>query len=250
MDNNLESFKSSVMLCAKRLSLIEQINDINSLLNENFMLDKDFVNYYAKNVIKKGNVLLRFIVCAICLVPFVLLVSKFKLIDDSGPLFAILANVYWITIFIVLSKINKVKKIKIAKRDYLPDYAKRRNTIMKSRDDLKSYKNELQDELSQLIQIMNDRSICIIHQNYWDDAIKIWSLVELGRATSMASAINLFESIKREKQRDVVLQQQLENTQRTLESQIRAERLAQEAADNSSRAEMYSLFTLANTIRN
>lgn len=247
MDNNLESFKSSVMLCAKRLSLIEQISDIDSLLNENFMLDKDFVNYYAKNVIQKGNILLRFIVCGLCLVPFVLVVPKFM--DDQSPLFIITANVYWIGIFIILTKINKTRKIKIAKRDYLPDYAKRRDTIMRSRDDLKSYKNELQDELSQLVQIMNDRSICIIHQNYWDDAIKIWSLVELGRATSMASAINLFESLKREKQRDIVLQQQLENTQRTLESQIRAERLAQEAADNSSRAEMYSLFTLANTIR-
>jgi len=250
MNNNLEVFKSSVRLCAKRLSLISEINEIDNMLNENFMLDRDFINYYAKNYINKGNPLLRLIISGLPILTAGLIMPKYNLSNESGTIFAVGTAILCAIIFIALSLLNKIQKRKIVKRDYLPNYAERRDAIVKSRNDLKAYKAELQQELSELIQIMQDRNICVIHPNYWDDALKIWSLVELGRATSLASAINLFESQKRENQRDAVLQQQLENSQRALESQIRSERYAQEAAENSSRAELYSLFAFTNSITN
>lgn len=248
MNNNMEAFKSSVMLCAKRLSLIKEINEVDAVLGEGFMTDSEFVKYYAKNYVRKGSVLLRFLFCVACLVPFVLVLLKYKLVDDSGSAIAIIGNIFWIAIFVILTCINNLKKKSIARKNYLPDYAKRRETVENSREQLKSYKAELQQELGDLLEMMQDRNICILHQNYWDDALKIWSLVELGRATSMASAINLFESLKQEKKRDAVLQQQLENSQKALESQMRSERYARSAAESSERAEMYSLFAFANTI--
>lgn len=252
-----EEIKQSAILCSVRSQYMQTLSNINKALNAVFFTDKEFLEYYRNLYMHAPESIIVGILFSVIFFPILILII-FYLFSYDENLAIFLISVSSILVlcaggvggyFYAVSSTNQKAQKELC------NYAEMRDQTYKARPDLIKSQAEYQKKLSDLVNQMYDRNVCIIPNNYWDYAPMLVAYIDNCRAHDLESAINVLEQdLHNQRMEQTQFMSYMEQLQtRILNEQIAvdtaaAREAAEQAQINSRTAAIFSELAWYNTL--
>lgn len=256
-DEEYQKIKHSAVLCSVRSQYIHTLSNINQMLNTVFFTDKEFLEYYRNLHMHAAEGIIVGLLLSLLAFPLsILIIFLLFSYDENLAIFLIgLSSILVLCAGGVGGYFYSFSSTNQKAEKELRNYAQIRTQSYEARPDLIKAQAEYQQKLSDLVNQMYDRNVCIIPSNYWDYAPILVSYIDNCRAHDLESAINVLEQdLHNQRMEQTQLMSYMEQLQtRLLNEQIAvdtaaAREAAEQAQINSRTAAIFSELAWYNTL--